>query len=363
MSICFNNARLGDSPQRGSTLPAVKAHLFFLGFAGSPRWLFLQMTFAVLLLISGCTASIKDMHSKNATSSTPSLNIPTDSHAEKLILFVHGWNGDSSLSWKNEKGVSWLDMMKQDSAFRDFAIGTIGYETPLISESSGIEEVATRLYRQIEDASVFQKYKEIYLITHSMGGLVAKRILVTLNRPHEVKKLRKIKAILYISTPAQGANIAEIGSWLNLNRQLCDMRPADFNSYLQSVENQWQDVIRDRDRDIEKFPLSFCAYETKPTYGIHIVSRVYSATFCDQNAHPVDADHIDIVKPIDQKADIYIWVSKRIEQAGKNASEAVTWPSNSLQETTPNGNANKKRVFKHSDGKLEKSGDSYIQSY
>lgn len=266
-----------------------------------------------LTLEEGCSAWTTEAPPSPAPPFSFTLSVPSESSKEKLILFVHGFFGDPSLTWTNRSGPSWPDLVERDEAFRDFAVGRAGYDTPLLAQTSGVEEVATRLLRQLEDRGVFRSYKEIYFITHSMGGLVAKRILVDLNRPSQVEKLRRVKAVLYISTPAQGANIAELGSWLSLNPQLRDMRPADLNSFLQSLENQWQNLVRDRGP--EHFPLSFCAYETKPTYGIHVVSRVYAATSCDQNPFPVDADHGDIVKPASTEAHIYAWARARVQEA------------------------------------------------
>jgi hypothetical protein len=45
---------------------------------------------------------------------------------------------------------------------------------------------------------------------------------------------------------SQGASLAEIGSWFSQNPQLRGMEPADFNHFVQSVENQWQNLIRER---------------------------------------------------------------------------------------------------------------------
>lgn len=162
-----------------------------------------------------------------------SVRIPVKSSKDKLIVFVHGVFGNPLLTWMNRFGVSWPDMVRRDEAFQDFEVGTVGYDTPFLAQTSSLEEVATRLLRQLEDRGAFRSYREIYFITHSMGGLVTKRILVDLNRPTQVEKLRRVKAVLYISTPAQGAKLAEIGSWLSLNPQLRDMRPADLNSFLQ----------------------------------------------------------------------------------------------------------------------------------
>jgi len=264
----------------------------------------------VPFLMGGCFARGPD-----TSSSTGAIFIyPTQGTPQKLILFVHGLFGDPSTTWTNLSGESWPQLIIQDSAFRDFAIGTVRYETPLLNRTSGIEEVATRVLRQLEDEDVFKKYREVYFISHSMGGLVVKRSLIKLGRAKQIEKLRQVKAVMYISTPAQGADLASLGSWMSANPQLHDMRPADLNSYLQALENDWNDLLRDRGNDL--FPRSYCAYETKSTFGTLVVNRIYAVTSCDQNAHPVDEDHVNIVKPANSKADIYLWVKARIQEAG-----------------------------------------------
>jgi len=267
---------------------------------------------AAVVIVAGCSMVTDESLSTRPFSFTPE-------SSQKLIVFVHGVFGDPSLTWTNRSGVSWPDLIKGDETFRDFAVAAYRYDTPFLGRTSGIEEIATRLRRQLEDEGVFRKYNEIYFVAHSMGGLVVKRMLVDLNRPKQVEKLRQVKAVLYIFTPAQGASIAELGSWLSANPQLGDMRVADLNSFLQSLENQWQDLIRER--GAQPFPQSFCAYETKPTYGGMVVTRVYAATICDLNPFPVDEDHATIVKPASTDADIYKWARGRIQEASALAQE------------------------------------------
>jgi hypothetical protein len=260
-----------------------------------------------VIILTGCSA----LADKPPSTRALSLSFKPES-SQKLIVFVHGVFGDPFVAWTNRSGVSWPDLIKQDKQFQDFTVAIYHYDSPYLQRTSSINEIAGRMLRQLEDEGVFEKYKEIYFIVHSMGWLVVKRVLVDLNRPNQTAKLRKVKAVLYISTPAQGADMAEVGSWLSVNPQLRDMRPADFNTFLQTLEDQWQNLLRDRGS--ERFPHSFCTHETKPTHGIIIVSRVYASTFCDQNSFAVDADHANIAKPESVESDIYVWARARILQ-------------------------------------------------
>jgi pimeloyl-ACP methyl ester carboxylesterase len=266
--------------------------------------------FVILLLLSGCFSPLRDASSPTRTIAL----YPAEGTPQKLILFVHGAFGDPLTTWTNSTGESWPVIMRQDSDFREFDIGAVRYDTPFLQRTSGIEEIATRVLRQLEDEGVFKKYREVYFVSHSMGGLVVKRSLIKLGRAKEIQKLRQVKAVMYISTPAQGAELASLGRWLSANPQLYDMRPAELNTYLQGLENDWNDLLRDRGNDL--FPRSYCAYETKLTFGTLIVNRVDALTGCDQNAHPVDEDHSSIVKPANMKADIYRWAKARIQEAG-----------------------------------------------
>lgn len=235
-----------------------------------------------------------------------------DRSSKKVVIFVHGVFGDPVSSWTNQTGISWQQLMREDKSFEGFSVARVRYETPLLSRTSTNEENATRVLRSLEDEGVFNR-DEIYFVAHSMGGIITKRMLVALNRQSQIEKLRRVKAVLFISTPAQGATIAEIGSWLSFNPQLSDMRPTDMNSFLQALENQWGDLFRERRPS--RFPLSFCAYERKSTYGTLIVPRVYTATYCDQNPVAIDENHIDVVKPPHANADIYRWARARIVEA------------------------------------------------
>lgn len=145
-----------------------------------------------------------------------------------------------------------------------------------------------------------------------MGGLVTKRLLVELNRPTELETLRRIRTVLFISTPAQGATLAETASWLSLNPQLRDMAPADLNSFLQSLDNQWDAFLQDRDTTGRVFPRVYCAYETVPTAGVMVVSRIYAASRCDPPRYPIDLDHNAIVKPGSRDDEPYVWARTRI---------------------------------------------------
>jgi tetratricopeptide (TPR) repeat protein len=241
-----------------------------------------------------------------------------------IIVFVHGLMGDAEKSWTNDRtGASWPGLLGRDPELGAADVYLASYGSPAIGASSNVEQIAQRLLQQATDAEVFGAYQRVYFITHSMGGLVTKRMLNELYTPARVAELRKVRAVVFLSTPAQGAPLADIAAWLSMNPQMKDLKPADFNTFLQSLENDWQTLLRDRDRAREFYPQAFCAYETLPTHGARVVTSVYAATRCDNTPYGMDFDHIAMAKPADDKTDPYVWTKARLAEADRIATVAA----------------------------------------
>lgn len=168
--------------------------------------------------------------------------------------------------------------------------------------------VSTSVKSRLVDIGLFEKYKEIHFIAHSMGGLITKKLLIDFYHLG-LKEIQRVKSVLLFATPSQGAPLSEIGSFLSfINRQATDLEPANFNSFLQSLESDWSHFLKSNHNRTKVY----CAYEVLPTFGVLVVSRVYAATMCDEPPFPILANHIDIVKPRSPHDATYIWAKARI---------------------------------------------------
>lgn len=232
----------------------------------------------------------------------------------RVIVFVHGIFGDQRSTWLNRTtGRSWPEMIAEDPRFESFDVYSVGFDSPYVGRSSNIVEIAGRVRDQLARRGIFD-YPEVYFITHSMGGLITKRMLVDMNTPAQEAALRRVKGVLLYSTPSQGAPVADLARWLSQNPQLDDMRPANVNTFLQGLEWQWEALLREREERGIAFPRVYCAYETKGL-GIDIVNRLYAQTRCDNQPYAFDLNHFQIVKPASPESDIYDWARARIEDA------------------------------------------------
>jgi hypothetical protein len=244
--------------------------------------------------------------------------------SERIVLFVHGLVGDAEGTWRNtQTGAYWPGLLAADPKMAPFDVCVANYASPILGRASTIEEIAQRMLQQLRDRGIFTRYRQIHFITHSMGGLVVKRVLTVLYSPGEIEKLRLVRTVLFISTPAQGAPVADLASWISLNPQMRDLVPADLNSFLQSLENQWEFLLQDRDTRSGAFPRVYCAYETLPTAGVMVVSRVYASSRCDPPRYPVDLDHNAIVKPGSREDEPYPWARARILETAAMSPAAV----------------------------------------
>ena len=165
---------------------------------------------------------------------------------KKLILFIHGLGG-SDETWGNFK-----TFIAKDSSFDGFDVKFYGYRSSLIRSKNvlsifskllsfiipqqrlpKIQDVAELLKTEIEER--YSSYHEIYLITHSMGGLVARKYLYDMLKSKENLQVKKL--MLY-AVPNNGSDWAKF-SKLYKHEQIEQLdRDSDFIQHLnKEVEN------------------------------------------------------------------------------------------------------------------------------
>jgi pimeloyl-ACP methyl ester carboxylesterase len=164
-------------------------------------------------------------------------------HHKHLIILIHGLNGDEN-TWQGTKE-RFVEVLSQNYLVQEnfdlalFTYGTKIFEVSWLSKISstikgfvnnqpgeaiekfnvGIESISRPLETEISEVS--GKYDSITLITHSMGGLVAKSAMTWLDE----KIRQKIKLFISLSVPHIGAPLAHPGSKILLkNPQIEDLK-------------------------------------------------------------------------------------------------------------------------------------------
>ena len=240
--------------------------------------------------------------------------------ATKLIVFVHGVFGSGTSTW-GDGTTYWPKMVTGDPRFQDHDVYVFNYPTYRLERSSNVHEIAGQELQRLRDLEVFHTYEHIHFIVHSMGGLVTKSMLTRLAHGRDAQHLRRVRSVTFLSTPAQGAGVAEIGSLISVNPQLANMAPAHDNAFLQSLEDQWTGLLDARDLRRERFPRVHCAYETEPyktqlLSTILIVPRERAASRSDTELQALPFDHHGIAAPTSVDKDPYAWTMARVAEAG-----------------------------------------------
>lgn len=84
------------------------------------------------------------------------------------------------------------------------------------------------------------------------------------------------------------------------------MLPINANEYLASVQKDWLAA---------QFSIaSYCAYETQDTYGTRVVGQSSATNLCNRPLDPIDANHLDIVKPRDINDASYIAFKNALQE-------------------------------------------------
>ena len=142
--------------------------------------------------------------------------IGNDERPDSVVLFVHGLGGNY-WTWNvfaNRLKTEWIEADTFGLEYDEY-YQTQGFlnKIPIlrnfimmrqIIRGPGIEILSVHLKTIIEE--VCDEYKNVVIVAHSMGGLVARKYILNLLK--ETKKVGKIKGLITYATPHKGSKWA-----------------------------------------------------------------------------------------------------------------------------------------------------------
>ncbi|MEO8431226.1 MAG: hypothetical protein ABI592_06915 [Acidobacteriota bacterium] len=219
----------------------------------------------------------------------------------RVIVFVNGIFGDGTGTWTNgTTGKYWPSLLAADPDFADVDVYVHSFVSPHLSNAQQILELAGRMKDLLETDGVIRSHTELVFLCHSMGGLVTRAFLLNARLPAS-----KTPMIYFFATPTAGANVAGIVAHLSANPQLVDMKPLDDGGYVKNLREQWLLTSNEPALDYPNKIASYCAYELKDTWAFRVVPEVSATYLCNHETRGVLGDHLEIVKPADERADQY----------------------------------------------------------
>jgi hypothetical protein len=282
------------------------------------RWL---IAFVVAWTIDGSHASSMTI------SAAPSFPSETSSVHKFALLFIHGLGGDPVTTFGD-----WWNVIKNDTSpliseksgntqievrFSDFDVYFLQYETKTTALS--IVGIGQDLEKEIEETnSLFRKYDMVFVVAHSLGGVVLHQAFNLLAARNHFVWFRFLPAVLELGVPVSGSELAdaadkypsEVTQWLGFNPKLV-VELQTKSDLLDGLNTNWHELILGRS-DADGWPLIYCGYEEKPLVSKtwlfahqlvfapvsgEVVPKIYSSSMCNGAAPtPIDADHIELTK-------------------------------------------------------------------
>jgi hypothetical protein len=230
--------------------------------------------------------------------------VHTPEDAALDVVFVHGLDGDSRATWCRDLPDSfWPSWLAQDLS--RVAIWSVGYDawsSRWRGRAMAIPDRAINLLAQLQNSGIGTR--PLCFVTHSMGGLLVKQMLLTAaeDSSNYASLANLAKGVVFLSTPHTGSGVTRVVeaiSTLYRNTSAVDDLKQN-NAYLRQLGDRyrdWSDKVGLR---------NLVMFETHSTKGVIVVDAT-SANPGLARVHPipVDSDHIDICKPVDRDSIVY----------------------------------------------------------
>lgn len=155
-----------------------------------------------------------------------------------VVVFIHGVLSNGESCWRHESGAYWPDIVAADPEMADLSVYVFTYRTGFFSGSYRLADAVDALKEHLALDGITGS-SGIVFVCHSMGGIVARKYLVS--RATELIERHAQVAIFLLASPSLGAEYAD---WLKPLAKLLGHSQGDALRFVRS--NVW---LADLDRD------------------------------------------------------------------------------------------------------------------
>jgi pimeloyl-ACP methyl ester carboxylesterase len=254
--------------------------------------------------------------------------------ADRALVFIHGILGSPTESFGNWPAIIAADntQFPDHGKLSDIAVYAVDYQAHFTSQST-LEEVAVGIAAELGASQIFKKHRHVWLVAHSMGGLVLKQALISWKLAGKNVLLDRIQGIGMLGVPSGGAPLADlaqslqadkIAKLLGWNGELVkDLTTDSGKRYLSALEDGWASVkTAFGQSSIRRYtPVIECGVETKPEsrfayivsaekYGT-IVPKLYASSACNHTTS-FPYSHIELIKPANSRSQVHSWLRELI---------------------------------------------------
>jgi len=223
------------------------------------------------------------------------------------VIFVHGILSDGEKCWQNDSGAYWPNLLKNEKEFKNIGIWIFTYNTGIFSGTYNIGDAVDSLWSYMKLDHVFNHSKKLVFVCHSMGGIVARRLIV--QHQLDFSKQKKCLGLFLVASPSLGSKYA---NWLSLltgmtgHTQAKSLKISQHNVWLNDLDKDFLNlkeadnpgfIIRGKEL-IEDKPLII-----KKLYFIKQIVEPFSGARYFGDSYKVPrSDHSSIAKPENSNA-------------------------------------------------------------
>jgi len=238
--------------------------------------------------------------------------------AKADVVFVHGLGGNAISTWhpqgKQDDDDFWPVWLGNDQL--GLKIWSFGYNAEATNwknnSSMPLFDQASNLLDWLNIHDLGQR--PLVFITHSLGGLLVKKMLSSALTFQKQAILEQTKGIVFLATPHTGSHLANLIDNISvLTQATVSVEELKAHSPQLRELNEW---YRENVRSLGIATKVY--YETQPVKGILVVDPD-SANPGIEKVKPVaiEKNHIDLCKPESQNSQVYLGVRKFIKECLK----------------------------------------------
>lgn len=278
----------------------------------------------------------------------------TKQDREADVVFVHGLGGKSHSTWRhgcegNEEHFFWPEELGKD--LPNCGIWTVGYPagvTTLGKPGMIIDKRAGNLSQKLANAGLGER--PLLFITHSMGGLIVKSLIVgsqTLSDKDRKLIVSAVRGVVFCATPHRGTNFVDAAGKLGRYSGLADASlggficwaAADFFGRILRIQSHVEemranaeplDILHDQFIEwqrnhqipVDSYAENIGLFRTRWFLRLLPLSLVVPRVSANPGIaghvpRDVDDDHLTLVKPPNRNHDVYAGVFRFITSALK----------------------------------------------
>lgn len=246
------------------------------------------------------------------------------------VILVHGLGGTSQKTWCRNRNTQFFwprEWLPLETGFDKIRVLTFGYNAHFASSGRenilNIADFAKDLlfgmkFGLDQDSQELEIWKApLIFVAHSMGGLVVKKAFILAQNDNQYRQtLESARAIIFLSTPHRGTNLAELLNRI-LSVSVFNHSAKQYIAELRQNSPALQD-INEQFRNIAPKLRIFSFFETQQTSvgpkKMMVLEKDSSILgYPDEISKPLNADHHNVCKFTSQQDPNYVSVRNALK--------------------------------------------------